>query len=169
MKKFAVTIVATLCLMIMPGCGNLSPRQQQEIDNQNGKIGEIENLANSMKVEVGNLKTQNEIQNSQIGQMQQGMVNMQSNYENSGVQILSGPGGLIISVLAIMSATIMVLHYRGIAKVQTQAAEIMAQAIALHQDPQLEDNVFQAAMYTNAEEAVLKVMKKHITLTAGLR
>jgi len=108
---------------------------------------------------LGNLKTDNEIQNSKIGQMQQGMANFQSN--NSGVQILSGPGGLIISFIGILSITVLTLHYRGVAKVQTKTAEILAQTIASHQDQQLEDKVFQAAMYTTAEETVLNLMKKH--------
>jgi len=152
-------IVVMFALLIIAGCGNLSPRQEQKINNQDGKIGDIENLANSMKNELGNLKTDNEIQNSKIGQMQQGMANFQSN--NSGVQILSGPGGLIISFIGILSITVLTLHYRGVAKVQTKTAEILAQTIASHQDQQLEDKVFQAAMYTTAEETVLNLMKKH--------
>ena len=158
MKNFLIiiAIVTGIC-----GCGNLSPRQQQQIDNQNGKIGEIENLANSVKVELGNLKTQNDIQDSTIGQMQQGMVNMQSNYQNSGVQILSGPGGIIITILAILASSIIAMHYRSVAKVQSKTSEILAQTIASHNNPELEENVFQAAMYTDAEENILKLMKKH--------
>ena len=157
-------ILMLLGAMILPGCGNLSPRQQQRIDNKNGKIGEIENMANSMKAEIGNLKTQNEIANSKIGQMQQGMLNMQSKNENSGIQILSGPGGLIVSILAILAGTVVALHYRGVAKVQTQAAEILAQTIASRNDAQLTDQVFQAAMYTKAEASLLKLMTKHTNL-----
>lgn len=163
MKKL-VLVFAMLGLMILPGCGNLSPRQEQRINNQDGKIGEIENLANSMKIELGNLKTQNEIQNSKIGQMQQGMVNMQTSANNSGVQILSGPGGIIFSIIAVLAATTIAMHYRGVAKVQTKTAEILAQTIAAHDDPDLENNVFQAAMYTVAEESVLNLMKKHKSL-----
>lgn len=163
MKKLLIAF-AMLGMMILPGCGNLSPRQEQRINNQDGKIGEIESLANSMKIELGNMKTQNEIQNSKIGQMQQGMVNMQSSADNSGIQILSGPGGLIFSIIAVLATTTLALHYRGVAKVQTKTAEILAQTIAAHEDAQLEDNVFQAAMYTVAEESVLKLMKKHKSL-----
>ena len=71
MKGLFITLAAAA--LFMSGCGNLSPRQQQEIDNQNGRIGEIENLANSIKAEVGTLHTQNDIQDSEIGQMQQGL------------------------------------------------------------------------------------------------
>jgi len=150
--------------LIIAGCGNLSPRQEQKINNQDGKIGEIESLANSMKNELGNLKADNEIQNSRIGQMQQGMANFQSN--NSGIQILSGPGGLIISFIGLLSITVLALHYRRVAKVQTKTAEILTQTIACHQDQQLENSVFQAAMYTTVEENVLKLMKKHKNIVA---
>lgn len=160
MKPFLLTALALVALFVS-GCGNFSPRQQQEIDNQNGKIGEIENLANSMKIELGNMKAQNDIQNSQLDRIQQGLVNMQSNFENSGIQILSGPGGLIISLVALLVVGVFMLHYRQMAKVQTKTAEILAQSIAAQSDPDLEENVFKAAMYTEAEESVLVLMRKH--------
>lgn len=162
--KRLMLIFTVVGVLFLPGCGNLSPRQEQRINNQDGKIGEIENLANSIKAEVGNVKTQNEIQDSQIGQMQQGIVNMQSSYDNSGVQILSGPGGLIIALVGLIAVTIIALHYRGVAKVQTKTSEILAQTIAAHNDETLEDKVFLAAMYTDAEGSVLKLMDKHKNL-----
>lgn len=161
MKKQILAIFAAINLIFISGCGNLSPRQDQKIDNENGRIGNLENLANSMKIELGRVQSQNEIQDSQIGQMQQGLVNNQSNFENSGVQILSGPGGLIVTMLGIMSAVIMVLHYRRVAKIQTKTADIMAQSIAERGDPVLEDHVFRACMYTDTEENVLNLIKKH--------
>ena len=160
MKKTMLALSA-LGLIFVSGCGNLSPRQDQKINNQDGKIGEIETMSNSMKLELANLKTQNEFLNNKIGQMQQGMINMQSSADNSGVQILSGPVGLIVSVVGILTAGIVAIHYRGIAKTQTKTSEILAQTIASYQDEQLEDNVFQAASYTSVEENVLNLMKKH--------
>ena len=154
----ALTMAA---LLFLPGCGNLSPRQEQQIDNQNGKIGEIENLANSMKAEVGNLKTQNDIQDSKIGQMQQGLANWQSNYENSGVQILSGPGGITVALIGLLVVSVIAIHYRGASKKYEKTSEILAEKITSRDDPQLEDEVFQAAMYTDVEENVLRVMSKH--------
>ena len=161
MKKQILAIALAIGLAVLPGCGNLSPRQNQEIDNQNGKIGNLENLANSMKIELGKVQSQNEIQDSQIGQMQQGLVNNQSNFENSGVQILSGPGGLIVTMLGFLTAIIMILHYRRVAKIQTQTAEIMAQSIVERGDPSLEDHVFRACMHTATEENILNLIKKH--------
>lgn len=161
MKNKILAIVIAVSLTFLPGCGNLSPRQDQEIDNENGRIGNLENLANSMKIELGRVQSQNEIQDSKIGQMQQGLVNNQSNFENSGVQILSGPGGLIVTLIGLIAAVIMVLHYRRVAKIQTKTADIMAQSIVERGDPILEDHIFRACMYTNTEENILNLIKKH--------
>lgn len=168
MRKIAL-MLSTFGLLFASGCGNLSPRQDQKINNQDGKIGEIETLSNSMKLELANLKTQNEFLNNKISQMQQGMINMQSSADNSGVQILSGSVGLVISVIGILTAGVVAVHYRGVAKIQTKTSEILAQTIASYQDEQLEDNVFQAASYTSVEENVLNLMKKHKAVVLNQR
>jgi cell division protein FtsB len=160
--RILILILAMMCFL--PGCGNLSPRQEQRINNQDGKIGEVDTLANSLKAEIGNLKAQNEMLNNKIGQMQQGLVNLQSNSENSGVQILSGPGGLIFSIIALLTLTTLTFHYRGMAAVQKKSSEILAQTIVAHNDNVLEDKVFQAAMYTNAESNILGLIKKQKSL-----
>lgn len=161
MKSFAILALALVCTLTLSGCRNFSPRQEQEIDNENGRIDDIENMANSMKNEMGNLETQAEIQNSKLDKIQQGLANFQTNNDNSGVQILSGPGGLIISIVAILSICVITLHYRSVAKINRQTADILAERIASREDPQLEEEVFQAAMHTPAEENMLNIMKKH--------
>lgn len=161
MKKFLALVAAISLMAVLPGCGNLSPRQQQDIDNKNGKIQELENMANSLKIELGKVQSQNEIQDSQIGQMQQGLLNNQSNYENTGVQIFSGPGGIVVALAGIMAAVVIILHYRKVAKIQEKTADIMAQSIAEMNDPELEDNVFRACLHTETEENVLTLMRKH--------
>ena len=161
-KLFLVIIAASL--LFTTGCGNLSPRQNQEIDNTNGRIDNLENITNGFKNEIGKMENDNEIQNSKIGQMQQGIANMQSNNENSGVQILSGPGGLIFSIVALVGVCgmlVIVFHYRGEAQRKEKAADILAEKIAETKDPALTDLVFQAAMHTDVEEDVLKLIKRH--------
>lgn len=160
MKNLILALVAA-SFLFLPGCGNLSPRQQQEIDNQNGKIGEIESLANSMKLELGKLQSQAEITDSELDRIQQGLANFQSNYDNSGVQILSGPGGIIVTLIAILSMSVLAMHWRSQAKKNEKTADILAERIVSREDPVLEDEVFQAAMYTEVEENVLKLIKKH--------
>jgi predicted PurR-regulated permease PerM len=160
--KKIILFIAVVCA-ILPGCGNLSPRQQQKIDNQNGKIGEIETMANSMKAEVGNLKANADIQNSKLDRIQNGLANIQANVENhnenSGVQILSGSGGLMIIALAIFGG-IMSLYYRYHGKKSEKTANLLAERIVTRNDPVLVDNVFQAAMYSDVEEHVLNLIKK---------
>jgi len=156
-----------LCTLFLSGCRNFSPRQEQEIDNRNGRIDEIENLANSIKAEIGNLKQQNEIQNSQLDRMQQGVANLQSNYDNSGVQILSGPGGLVFSIIAILAVSTIAIHYRNVSKQNEKTADMLAEKIVEMNNPWLEDQVFRAAMHTNIEENVLKVIQKHQSIQRG--
>ena len=169
MKKILMAFAMTVSLVFATGCGNLSPRQEQEIDNRDGKIGEIENLANSMKNEMLNLKSQSEIQNSRLDRIQQGLANFQSNYENSGIQILSGPGGLVFSVIALTAMFVLLVHYRGAAKRHEKTANIIAQSLVRKNDPELEDNVFLAAMNSDVEEDVLKIMSKQQSVRRNRR
>lgn len=161
MRNFILTIAMALLLATLSGCDNFSPRQKQQIENQQGKIGEIENLANSMKAEIGSLKSQNDIQNSQLEKIQQGLVNMQSNYENSGVQILSGPGGLVVAVIGCVSLTILVLHYRSVARQNETAANILTEKVVQMNNPELEESIFNAVMNTGAEEKMVSLFRKH--------
>lgn len=164
MKRAILAIVAAICFVVLPGCGNLSPRLDpkldQKIDNQNGKIDEIKNNQNGVMAEIGTLKNQAEIQNSQLEKIQQGMFNLQNNNDNHGVQILSGSGGLLIALVGILASVVIILHYRKTAQMHEKTANILAQRIADLNDPGLEDAVFTAAMYTDVEENVLNLMKK---------
>lgn len=161
MKHAILAVLTAVCLMVTSGCGNLSPRQNQKIDNSGGKIDEIKSNQNGIMAEIGTLKNQAEIQNSRLDRIQQGMINLQSNYENNGVQIFSGPGGLIVAVVGFVGLTIMVLHYRSQSKMHEKTANILAERIVHMDDPDLEDSVFQAVMYTDVEENVLNIIKKH--------
>lgn len=158
--KQLIFILAALCLIFFSGCGNLSPRQDQKIDNSNGKIDEIKNNQNGIMSELGTLKNQQEIQNSRLDRIQQGLMNIQSTYENSGVQIFSGPGGLVVAIVGFVCCTILILHYRSQAKTYEKTSNILAERIINADNPELEDEVFQAAMYTSVEENMLKIMKK---------
>ncbi len=151
-----------LMLAVIQGCasGNLSPRHEQRINNQDGKIGEIETLQNSIKAEVGTLKSQSEIRDSQIDRMQQGLANLQYTNENNGVQILSGSGGLVVAMVGLLCMTMLALHYRSLFLKHEKTANILAQSIVRKNDEDLEDAVFQAAMFTDAEGIVLNVIKK---------
>lgn len=158
MKHFIASI---LILITFAGCQNFSPRQKQEIDNRDGKInGQIDTMANSVKAELLKLQQNDEIHAQSIDRLQKGMVNMQSNYQNSGVQILSGPGGLIFSLVALLGGIAIALHYRKNSIMSEKASQILAQKIAERDDENLNEEIFKAAMYTDVEKKIYNLMKK---------
>lgn len=146
-------------LFLVSGCRNFSPRIEPKIDNQNGKIGEVETMANSLKAEIGNLKTQAEIQNSRLDRIQNGLANLQQNNDNHGIQILSGPGGLVLGFLIVCIATVVYFRLNAIRNLKT--ANILAEKIVNAQNPKLIDSVFEAAAYTDVEDQILKLINKH--------
>lgn len=161
MKKIA-SLVLISCLFLT-GCGNLSPRLRNEIDNQNGQIEELKNIQNGMNLELGKLRQEAEITNSNLEEVQQGVLNFNaklSSNENSGVQILQGDGALIL-IFGLAVIAMLLIHYRRLYKKNEKAANILAQQIASRDDPDLDDVVFQAAMYTDVEEEVYQLMNKH--------
>lgn len=156
-------ILAVLLALSLTGCGNLSPRfdpkLDQKIDNQGGKIDSLKNNQNGIMSEIGTLKNQAEILNSRLDRVQQGILNLQSNNDNHGVQILSGSGGLLIAAISILVGGFLVLHFRSTAKMHEKTANILAEKIVDLNSPEVVDAVFQAAMYTDVEENMLKIMK----------
>lgn len=165
MKKLTTLFLALFVMVGLSGCGNLSPRfdpkLDQKLNNQNGKIDSIETIQNGFKNDLFNLKQQAEIQNSKLEHVQSGMANLQSTNQNSGIQILSGTGGLVIGGVIAIVAGFVALGYRRQAKDSDKAANLIAQQVALKADEELEENVFRAAMHTEVEEKVLSLIKKH--------
>jgi predicted PurR-regulated permease PerM len=172
-RRFILTIVAAAAMFGVAGCGNLSPRVDpkldQKLNNQNGKIGEIENLQNSMKGELGTLRSQADIQNSKLDRIQQGLLNAQQNNDNHGTQILSGQGGILTAVFAVFCATILVVYFRRQAKLHEKTASILAERIVLQDDPGLEDAVFNAVVHTDVAANTLRLFKKQKALVRALR
>jgi hypothetical protein len=157
--KFLTILLAATSI----GCasGNFSPRNDPNIENQNGKIDEIRNNQNGVMAEIGKLKQSAEFQNSKLQEVQNGMLNLNtaiSRNENSGVQILQGDGSLmfIFSICVIG----MLLHYRNRAVKNEKAAEIMAREIVRFNDVTLNDNVLRAAMHSPSELHVYNMMLK---------
>ena len=163
--KIAFLTLSMLSLIFFTGCGNLSPRGPR-INNQNGTIDQLKNNQNGVIADLEALKNQQEIQNSRLDRIQQGILNLQNIYENSGVQILSGPGGTILAVIGMGCLTIVVLHYRSQSKQYEKTANILAEKLVFMGDPSLEDSIFQAAMKAKCEEKTLKVIKNQKALKA---
>lgn len=162
-----ISPIVVVAMLFTSGCGNLSPRdnfspkQEQKIDNQNGRIGELENLSNSIKAELLKLQQSSEITDSQLDKVQQGLANFQSINENSGIQILSGQGGLILSVMALLATFMMVLYYRKTSIQNGKAADILAETIVRKEDEELEEQVFVSALNSPVEKKVYKLMMKY--------
>jgi predicted PurR-regulated permease PerM len=157
MKKY---ILILFLFIFLSGCGSLSPRQDQKIDNSNGKIDEIKNNQGGIISEIGNLKNQQEIQNSKLERIQQGLLNIQNSYQNTGVQIFSGPGGLIVAILGFFCLTIVILHYKQKSDKYKETCNILTESLVNLHNPILEEKIFQAVMYTNSEDIVLELMNK---------
>jgi outer membrane murein-binding lipoprotein Lpp len=163
LKSILAAVLLGVMALLSAGCGNLSPKfqpkQDQKIDNQNGQIRDITNEQNGLKAEILSLKQQAEISNSKLDHIQQGLANFQSDHTNNGVQIFSGSGGLFLGFAAILVFGT-VWYYRNTALVNHKAATILAEKVAKAGDENLTEEVFKAAMYSDAETKVYHLMKK---------
>ena len=169
LKKTSILFMAIL----LTGCGNLSPRINPELDqkinNQNGKIGEIENNQNSIKNDLFNLRSQSEIHDSQLREVQQGYLNLQrfisSENTNSGIQILSGPGGIMIYFITICIIFVLfmtLMYYKSLADKNIKISNLLTDKIIQSKDFNLHENVLKAASYTEVEKDVYKLFYKKI-------
>ena len=163
-----ISVIMLALTLAIAGCGNrdnlspFSPRAQmkQQLQNQNGKIGELETLNNAQKNEIGKLQSEAEVHARDIAAMQQGTLNR----ANSGVQVLSGDGILVVVVvlgtLGIALAGFAIYYHNQAAKSQ-KAAAILARHITY--DPALEDSVCRAALRTDVTNEVcsLLVQNRH--------
>ena len=159
MRNFLATLMIAMMVGVS-GCANLNPRNNSPINNSNGKIDEIRNNQNGVMAEIGKLKQSAEIQNSQLKEVQNGLMNLNvalSRNENSGVQILQGDGALIM-VFSLAVIGMLLYWYRDRAITSEKASSIMAREIARFNDPNLNDNVLRAAMNTDSEKHVYHLL-----------
>ena len=137
---------------------------QNRIDNKNGKIDEIKNNQNGLMLELGKLRQDAEIQNSQLKEVQQGMLNLNATgirNENKGVQILQGDGALIL--IFALGTVAMLIFYKRKSDKNEKIANIMAQEVMLLNNQKLNDKILNSSMKTKLEKDVYKMMFKHIT------
>jgi TolA-binding protein len=162
--KMRKILLGTLCLVLI-GCGNLSPRLEpkleQQIDNQNGKIGQLENNQNGIKNDMLNLRQQSEIQNSRLDKVQQGIANLQSNTSYNGIQILSGPGGLFLGFIGMIIIAYIAIRYRKEAILNYKTADMLAEKVAKSDNLELKAQIFEAAIDSDVEQRVYQLIKKH--------
>jgi len=162
MKRILV-ILSALLMLGVTGCANLNPRINDKIDNQQGRIDEIRNNQNGLMLELGKLKNDAQISNSQLKEVQQGMLNLNaaiSRNENSGVQILQGDGALIM-VFGLGVIGMLLYWYRDRAVKSEKAVDIITKEVARLNDPVLNDNILKAAMHTSSEEHIYHLLVRH--------
>jgi hypothetical protein len=137
---------------------------QEKLNNQGGKIEEQDKIIQGLKLELLKLQNRNEISDSQLEKILQGLANFQTNNENSGVQILSGSGGLIVAMVFLVIAgvvTVTAFYYRAEYVKHEKAANIMAERIVSQDNQEFTDSVFQAALHSDVEDKVLELIGKH--------
>lgn len=155
MKKIFLLIVLSLSLT---GCkfSPFSNGLDQKVDNQQGKIDELNNNQQGFLLELGKLKQENQIIADKIDNMQQGLIN----HNNSGVQILQGDGALLLVFSVFTIGMILLYHYYSENVKHQKAAEILAQSIADYDDAELEKNVYTMALNSPVEGHIYKIMNK---------
>lgn len=160
MKRIFATL--TILSMLSAGCANVNPINNPKIDNSNGKIDEIKNNQNGVMAEIGKLKQNAEIQDSELKEIQNGLLNINaavSRNENSGIQILQGDGALIMVFSIIVIA---MLLYRNKAIKQEKVANLISKEVAQFNDPVLNDNILKSAMKDSSEVHVYNLLRKYI-------
>lgn len=163
MRKVLAILLIGFSLTMGAGCARINPRVdphlEEKIDNQNGKIRDMENIQNGIKNDINGIKQDAEITNSKLDHVQNGMLNMQES--NNGIQIFSGNGGLIVGFCVILIMAFVILSYRKQAVVNAKAADMLAARIVCQKNEDLEEDVFKAALYSDVEEKVYGLIKKH--------
>lgn len=152
------------------GCADISPispKLDQEINNQNGKIEDIKSNQNGLMLELGKLRNQTDINSRDIGNLQQGLIN-QSN-QNSGVQILQGEGPLVMVFALCCVAMILIYHYRTKAIKSEKITEILSDQIALYDDVNLDNNVLLSSMSCSLEKEMCQLMMKSQEKTGTMK
>jgi len=157
--------LALITMLFTTGCANispLSPKNNSPINNQNGEIDEISNNQNGVMAEIGKLKQAVELQNSQLKEVQNGLLNLNmsiSRNENSGVQILQGDGSLIL-IFSLGVIGMILYWYRDRAIKSEKSAKIIACEVAKFNNPELNDNILRSAIHKNSESHVYQLLTK---------
>jgi outer membrane murein-binding lipoprotein Lpp len=163
--KAIKALCLVLSIMVFSGCSvsPFSPRNQQKINNSNGKIEEIKSNQNGLMAEVGKLKQDFDLINSQLKEVQSGLLNINSTLsrnENSGIQILQGDGSLILVFsMFIVGAT---LWYRVRAIKSEKNLSIIAKEVAKHNLVELNDDIIKSAIKAGQGKQVFQILSQAV-------
>jgi hypothetical protein len=149
MKKLLPLIMAFCFLGCRADISPFSPKSAQQVQNS-GEIGEITNNTGGILAEMGNINQRLDVMGSKLHDIQEGLVNIKmGGNENSGVQILSGDGALIV-VFALCCMGMLLFYFYKEKKIN----QILAAEIKNRGDQTLHENVIKAAAYTFVEKDI---------------
>lgn len=156
MKKLLLSLALVALTVLSTGCANISPFSPQNrtrVENQ-GTIEEMKSNQDSINAELGNLRNYLQARDIESYQAQTG----KGNQQNSGIQILSGDGALMIVFALSIIAIMMIVYYKQKAAKQEKTSAILASQIAAFDDANLDDGIFSAAMNTDVEGEIFRLM-----------
>jgi outer membrane murein-binding lipoprotein Lpp len=164
MNKIKV-LCLVLSLVAFSGCSAspFSPKNQQRINNSNGKLDEIKSNQNGIMAEVGKIKQDFNLMNSQLREVQSGLLNINtalSRNENNGIQILQGDGSLmLVFAMFLVGAA---LWYRLRAVRSETNLSIIAKEVAKFNIVELNDDIMKSAIKAGHGKQVFNILSKSV-------
>ena len=156
MKKYLVAVAVAMTLISGCNVSPFSPSNRPRIRN-NGEIGDMNNNQNGVMAEILSLKNRLDVIAQDVENLQNGFIN--TNNRNFGVQIFHGEGGLAAGVVIILSLALLALNYRMKSEKYRKTAEIFGEQIRKMRSPEVEEEVFKAALASKVEADVYKILK----------
>lgn len=161
MKKNIIFYILAITLLTVTGCATkINPFSPNKKINNNGEVNELISNQNGLITEIGKLKQDVSVMNSQLSEIQSGLLNINSaisRNENSGIQILQGDGSLMLVFGTIM--VIIIAFYRNKSIKTNKQLSVLTKAIVDYNDSYLNEKVLRIAKDEGEEKEVLKIMK----------
>lgn len=151
----SLSIITFIAILSIAGCANFSPRNRQNINNNQG---EIKNNQQGFMLELGKLKQDTEILNSKLKEIQQGLININSaisRNENNGVQILQGDGALIL----VFSLSVLCFIFFTKNKQNEKTLKMLTNKIVEQNNDSLTNSIVEEMIKNNQGEKLVKMLK----------
>lgn len=163
MFRRLLLILLAISFVSVAGCSKnlspLSPELKQQLENTDGQIEELKNNQDGFLIEMGKIRNQSDMNARDIKDAQQGILNIKG-MQNSGIQLFSGDGGVVMFIALLGAAVLFIYHYRDKAIKAEKTAEILAQSVALQKNEGLNEQIFMAAMNSEVQNDVYHLMTK---------
>lgn len=161
MKKLLILIII---IVTIGGCATkINPFSPSQNLKNSGQIGEIMSNQNGLIAEIGKLKQDLAIMNSQLSDIQNGLLNINSSIsrnDNSGIQVLQGDGSLILVFGTIM--LIAILFYRNKYVKNEEKLSLLTKEIVKYNNSYLNENILKSAEKKGKGKEILKMMMKEV-------